>query len=139
MLKNELFKQARIRAGYSQVEFAKKLGSNQAYVSALETRSNFSLQTAIELGNILGIDGKTLMVDETGSYKEVDKKQAEKNVLAFLKRNDIKIVDLIKTMKISRTKFYHQIKADDIKQGFKDEFSKATGFNLMNIINEKSF
>lgn len=30
-------------------EFAGKLGTNQAYVPALETRSNFSLEAAIEL------------------------------------------------------------------------------------------
>jgi len=139
MLKNQKFKEARKAAGYTQREFAEKFGSNQAYVSALETRSNFSMETAIELGKILGIDGKDLMVDEGGSKLEVDKESIVKNVLAFLKRNDIKIVDLIKEMNVSRTAFYNQIKNENMKQSFKDAFEKATQHKIMPIINGEKF
>lgn len=139
MLKNQKFKEARKAAGFTQKDFAEKFGSNQAYVSALETRSNFSMETAIEIGKVLGIDGKSLMVDESGSKLEVDKESVVKNVLAFLKRNDIKIVDLIKEMNVSRTAFYNQIKNENMKQSFKDAFEKATKHKIMPIINGEKF
>jgi transcriptional regulator with XRE-family HTH domain len=137
MLKNDKFKEARKAAGFTQKEFAEKFGSNQAYVSALETRSNFSLDTAIELGNILGIDGKTLMVDESGEHIKVNKEAIVNNVLGFLKKKNIKITELIEKLNISRTAFYYQIKNENMKQSFKNDFEKVTGFNIMAIINEK--
>jgi transcriptional regulator with XRE-family HTH domain len=139
MLKNQRFKEARKAAGFTQKEFAEKLGTNQAYVSALETRSNFSLETAIDLAKILKLDPKELMVDESGQSVEVSKEEMVNNVLAFLKKKGKPVTDLINEMGISRTAFYYQIKSDNMKQSFKDSFQKATGFNIIEIVNEKAF
>lgn len=139
MLKNQKFKEARKAAGFTQKEFAEKLGTNQAYVSALETRSNFSLETATDLAKILKLDPKELMVDESGQSIEVSKEEMVNNVLAFLKKKGKPVTDLINEMGISRTAFYYQIKSDNMKQSFKDSFQKATGFNIIDIVNEKAF
>lgn len=139
MLKNKKFKEARKAAGFTQKEFAEKLGTNQAYVSALETRSNFSMETAIDLAKILKLDPKELMVDEAGQSIEVSKEEMVNNVLAFLKKKGKPVTDLIKEMGISRTAFYYQIKSDNMKQSFKNSFQKATGFNIVDIVNEKAF
>jgi transcriptional regulator with XRE-family HTH domain len=139
MLKNQRFKEARKAAGFTQKEFAEKLGTNQAYVSALETRSNFSLETAIDLAKILKLDPKELMVDESGQSIEVSKEEMVNNVLAFLKKKGKPVTNLINEMGISRTAFYYQIKSDNMKQSFKDSFQKATGFNIIDIVNEKAF
>lgn len=135
MKKNEKLKEARKAAGYTRAEFAEKLGSHYSYVSALETRSNFSIETAIELGNILGIDGKTLMVDQSGQSIQVSKKEMENNVLAFLKKQGKSVTQVINDMGISRTAFYYQIKNENMKQSFKNDFEKVTGFNIIDIIN----
>jgi transcriptional regulator with XRE-family HTH domain len=139
MLKNQKVKQARKAAGLTQTELGEKLGTNQAYISALETRSNFSLETAIDLAKILKVDPKELMVDEAGQSIEVSKEEMVNNVLAFLKKKGKPVTDLIKEMGISRTAFYYQIKSDNMKQSFKDSFKKATGFNIIDIVNEKTF
>ncbi|RZJ64121.1 MAG: XRE family transcriptional regulator [Flavobacterium sp.] len=98
MLKNQKFKQARKAAGFTQKEFAKKLGTNQAY-----------------------------------------EEEMVNNVLAFLKKKGKPVTELINDMGISRTAFYYQIKSDNMKQSFKDSFQKATGFNIIDIVNEKAF
>ena len=139
MLKNQKFKEARKAAGFTQKEFAEKLGTNQAYVSALETRSNFSMETAIDLAKILKLDPKELMIDESGQKLEVDADQIKNNVLAFLKRKGIMITELLSNMNMSRTAFYYQLQSKNMKESFKEEFEKATKYNLMSIINEKQF
>lgn len=139
MLKNQKFKQARKAAGFTQKEFAEKLGTHPAYISALETKSNFSMETAIDLAKILKLDPKELMVDESGQSIEVSKEEMVNNVLAFLKKKGKPVTDLINDMGISRTAFYYQIKSDNMKQSFKDSFQKATGFNIIDIVNEKAF
>lgn len=135
MLKNEKLKIARKAAGISQLELAEKLGVGQAYISALENRSNYSMETAIDLAKILKLDPKELMVDESGQSIEVSKEEMVNNVLAFLKKKGKPVSEFIAEMGISRTAFYYQIKNENMSQAFKDAFQKASGYSILEIIN----
>jgi transcriptional regulator with XRE-family HTH domain len=70
------FREARLKAGLTQVEVAARTGIQQAYLSGIESgRKNLTLSTMVTLARIVGTDVRTLLKRPPDGAKSVPRRR----------------------------------------------------------------